>query len=171
MGGTTLLTMAAMVLLSVFILSSNSLIQTNTAFMNESEYIITAISAGQMLIDEAKTKAFDENTISTPVATVKELTSSLGKEKDEVIDGFDIFKKKTFKSTTLFDDFDDYNGYKRIVSTFRSDDYTISALVQYVDPLNPDKSAVGQSFCKKITVIVTNPYLTVPVKLEYAMTQ
>ena len=100
MGGTTLLTMAAMVLLSVFILSSNSLIQTNSAFMSEGEYIITAISAGQMLIDEAKTKAFDENTLSAPVGTVKELTSSLGKEKDEVIDGFDIFAR--FKLGDVF---------------------------------------------------------------------
>lgn len=179
MGSSIYMTLAAMVLLSVFILSSNTLIQRNSQIVNESEYLITAISLAQNLLDEAKTKAFDANTTDEKknlLSNVKDvtgiLTSVMGRESDEVFsypDLADTVTHQIFQSTKLFDDFDDYNGYTRIVDTKRAESFKVSSIVQYVDPEDPDVTQTSPSICKRITVIVNSPYLTTPVQLNYAM--
>lgn len=172
MGSQIYMTLGAMVLLSVFILSSNTLIQRNSQIVNESEYLITAISIAQNVLDEAKTKAFDEKLVSGKVSDEKDLTQVLGRENDETFkypDLPDTVSKQIYNSTKIYDDFDDYNGYTRIVDTKRADSFKVSSIVQYVDPEDPDVTQSSPTFCKRITVIVNSPYLTTPVQLKFAM--
>jgi hypothetical protein len=175
MGSSIYMALAAMVLLSVFILSSNTLIQRNSQIVNESEYLITAISLAQNLLDEAKTKAFDENLVSgsKDIASVLGvLTTVLGRESSEIFqypDLTDTVTNQIFNSAKVFNDFDDYNGYTRIVDTKRAESFKVSSIVQYVDPGNPDATKSSPTFCKRMTVIVDSPYLTTPVLLNYAM--
>ena len=191
MGSSIYMTLAAMVLLSVFILSTNSLIQKSSLTVTDSEYFITAISLAQNVIDEAKTKAFDEefaankNSDSKKLADVlKKLTTNINLGRDKGEDTFqypdlpDTVIGQIYNSTKLFDDFDDYNGYQRIVNTRRAETFKILSVVEYVDPENPDKTSKNSepTLCKRMTVYVTSPYLKShggnyeTVKLQYAMT-
>lgn len=173
MGSNIYMALGAMVLLSVFILSSNTMIQVNSRVVNESEYLITAISIAQNVLDEAKTKAFDEKLVTGTVESESDLTQIMGRESSEIFtypDLPDSVTKQIYNSTVMYDDFDDYNGYTRTVNTKRADSFQVSSIVQYVDPENPDVTKSSPTFCKRITVIVNSPYLTTPVLLKYAVT-
>jgi hypothetical protein len=174
MSGNMMLTIAALVLLTTFILSSNKIIVQNKKLDYESEYIITAIGLGQSIIDEAKEKAFDEIAVSGSAVTIAKLTacSNLGAESGEIITS--LPDKTTgsinYQSFSKFDDIDDYNNYTRIVTTPRAGNYTIKAQVKYVDQMNPESIASTPTFSKKMTVMVSSPYFDNNVVLNYVFT-
>ncbi len=173
-----LLTLGAIVLLSIFVLSSNTVILNNDEIIQNNEFAITAISIGQSLIDEAKLKEFDKISNLDDVSkctNANELGPELG-EKINFIDKYN-YAIKGFASDTCFHDFDDYNGYNRIVNTPRLGNYRVKVEVKYADEINPDPSndptSGTKTFCKRMEVYVWNtPYIDSlkPIKLYYAMT-
>lgn len=126
--------------------NANSFQQSATYY---NEAVITATGIGQSVLDEVKTRAFDENTVAGSVATANLLTTSanLGPDLGEL-------------NINLFDDVDDFNNYTRVVPTSRLGDYTVRTVVTYVDPANPGTISANQTFAKNIGVWVTNTYLT-----------
>ncbi len=173
MGVNMLLTIGGIILLSTFILYANGLMFDNVEISSDNEYIITAIALGQSVIDEAKTKAFDENTVSKTVTSPAGLTAvnALGRDgSGEAVSNPDTVQEDGAAAFTKFDDIDDYNGYVRWVNTPRAENYSVQAAVTYASETYPDSSKSIQTFCKKMTVTVTSPFFPQPVILTYAFT-
>jgi hypothetical protein len=142
--GQMLITIGAMMLLSIVLLRvNNGFLSTNTVMYNN-KFGLLATSLATSVIEEASSKTFDEATDSTSVATLGELTPSnlLGPESGE--------------SYPDFDDFDDFNNYYRLDSSMQSAQFDISSIVEYVPNGNPDGSTTTITWHKKITVYVTS---------------
>jgi hypothetical protein len=56
------------------------------------------------------------------------------------------------------------------VNTPRAEGFTIAVQVKYGDPTDPDVPLNYQTFCKRMKVTVTSPYMTDKVELSYAFT-
>jgi hypothetical protein len=144
----------------------------NTQIADQNEYYVTALSLAQSVLDEAKTKAYDEYTVNRTYALTKTdsltLPSKLGREWGEQLSVPDVDTITTsspftpsspgYRSTTQFDDVDDYNGYQRLVNTPRAEGYRIRVSVQYASPTCPDSAVSTKTWCKTMTVQITSPY-------------
>ncbi|MEW6510984.1 MAG: hypothetical protein AB1428_08515 [Bacteroidota bacterium] len=170
MGSSLLLTIGSLIMLGLFMLTANGLISDNLHTAEENEYYLTALSLAQSVIDEAKSKAFDQKAIAGPISSAANLTApvSLGPDAGESMSGPDTVTAGTFLSFSRFNDIDDYNGYQRIANTPRADGYIVSTAVEYANALYPDSSASTATYCKRMSVTVTSPYLSGPVALQYA---
>ena len=170
MGGNMMLTIGAIVLFGMFLSSSNKLMIGNSRIASQNEYYITGLSLAQSIIEEAKTKAFDQNTVNadTIVVSRSSLTgsSSLGPGSGETVPSRDTLSSVTpynatnkgYMSAVRFNDIDDYNRYVRLVNTPRAEGYILNVKVNYATETNPDIPQNTQTYCKKMTVQVTSPY-------------
>jgi len=151
--GQMMITMAAMMLLSTVILNVNRNALSTTEGMAESKYQILAVSLGTALIEEAFSKAFDQNTADGNLAdNLSDLTTNLGPGSSE-------------KNKEDFNDFDDFNGYIDSTSsdpTLISADFVIESSVYYVDPNTSNKlnPVSYRTWHKKIDVSITSPFLS-----------
>ncbi len=199
MGSNIILALGALVVFGMVLTSSNRLMTGNTQIAEQNEYYITGISIGQSIIDEAKTKAFDEKTagLTMPVnfASVLTLPGKLGPEislhscervpsPDTALTTLPYSPSNPgFRSAASFNDVDDYNGYQRLVNTQRAEGYKVLVSVSYASEMSPDSIRSTQTFCKVMTVKVTSPYFRIvdssatnpkraqdTVKLSYAFT-
>src|ERR1035437_1780887 len=127
----------ALVIFSVFSLITNKSLINNKKVAMQSDYIITATSLAQSVIEEAKIKAFDEKTLKDTVTLVTSLSTTLGPDAGETfspsIDVMDAVKN-SFQSSLKYDDVDDYNVYKRVVNTPLSGIDSVKVQVYYVNP-------------------------------------
>jgi hypothetical protein len=159
----------ALVIFSIFTLITNRTLINNKKLSYESQFIISASSLAQSVIEEAKNKAFDEKTISTSVTDTSGLTnySVLGPELTFSLP--DTMSKNSFKSAALYNDIDDYNKYRRIVNDSISGNNSISVKVFYVDISNPDDTigTTHNTWYKKMMVTVNNPFISIPIELTY----
>lgn len=142
------LTIAGLTFLTVLMVNyynANSF-QQSAAYYNEA--VITATGIGQSLLDEIKSKAFDEKTILASVDDPANLTlsGSLGPEAGE-------------SNSNLYDDLDDFNGYTQVVPTSRLGDFTVRSKIIYINPDNPSSYSSTQTFAKNVQVWVSNTYL------------
>jgi len=149
--GESLLSIGAIVLLSIIILGTNNTFISTGNSLNESKFDILATSIGTSIIEEASNKAFDENTIDTTASKTTELTVKLGPEGE---------------TRRYFDDFDDYNGCTGSDSTMPSAIFNYSCKVEYVTSGNPDKVSSPRTWDKKLTVSITSNSISDTVKLS-----
>ena len=165
LSGQMMYVLGAFALLSLLVLSVNRIIVENTTVMLENEASISAISLAQAMVDEIQTKEFDENTIAARVYNVSGLTSvaALGRDAGESVPTTDVYP---YLSVSAFDDVDDYNGYKRKVTSPRLGDFTISDSVYYLVASNLNLKSSTQTFYKKIVVTVTHPNMKRPIVLN-----
>ena len=164
MNAQQLLTIAAIMIFTLFALSANSsqLNQSSTTYFNEA--ILVAADLGQSLIEEIHSKAFDENTILGAVDTAVNLTAPnlLSHDSDEGLNNYEGYAKTHgYDASTTFDDVDDYNGFSRDYTDKLLDNFTTSVKVYYVNPSNPSTISNLSTFAKKVEVTISNPYLTV----------
>ncbi len=154
----SLLTIGALLLISILSLRFNSVVLSTSNSDIENKIYLTAFSLADDMIEEIKGKSFDQATIEFPTTNTSSLTPSnaLGHGSGEVYPNYN--------------DVDDYNGYSKLVSSPYAEDYNISVVVVYVYPDNPDQVSYTQTFDKKVTVIVTSPYLKGAVQLSYICT-
>ncbi len=171
--GQMLITIGALVLLALVIM------RVNTGFLNtgvsvmETKFNVMAVSLGTSLIEEANSKAFDESTDTTSIATTTPLKAynQLGPESGE--------------NYPNYNDFDDYNNYNRLVladtvltipsgvetvlvdSTFRSANFRLDCQVDYVTvSLNTIASTTSKTWNKRLRVTVTSPSMRDTVRLQ-----
>jgi len=141
--GQMMITLAAMMLLSLVILRvNNGFLSTNTILM-ETKFGVLGVSLATSVIEEATGKAFDENTNGSTVSSVADL-STLGPDGE-------VYKD----DVNPFDDFDDYDGLVYVDSTMPSARFRISCDVVYVNPASPDSFSGTNTWHKKLTVMVT----------------
>ena len=158
--GQMMLTILAMVLLSVVILTINrSFYQTNTT-MASSRYNILAVAVANSIIEDATGMRFDEVTTGAQTSTsALTAAASLGLESGE-----SASNRKTF------DDFDDYNAYR---STPRLDTITVEGTtkkiifstlckVDYVNSSSPNTVTSSKTWHKKLSLLVYCPEIRDP---------
>jgi hypothetical protein len=160
--------MAGMVLFSILVTNTNTSFVRNSTMIVESEIEYSAIAIAQSIIDEARTKAFDEilvggsNILGDPETILPaqipvSFTSpnGLGPEAGEVYPNFN--------------DFDDFNNLT-ITRTTGYGDFNISVSVFYVNPNNPSTNIGARSISKRIVVNITNDFIPNGVTLNYIRT-
>jgi len=142
--GQMLLTVGAMVILSLIILrTNNNNLNTNTTLFN-TKFEVLATSLGTSIIEEANSKSFDEFTDTASAESVADLTSVL------------LLGPETGEEYPDFNDFDDFNNYSRIDSSMPSAIFNISCNVDYVTHSNPDVVSNLRTWNKKIRVTITS---------------
>lgn len=152
--GQLLLTLCGMFLLSMVILRTNNSFLSTGDVMYNTKFGVLAVSIGTSLIEEANSKSFDSVTDTNSVNDVSLLTapSSMGKEAGEIYPNFN--------------DFDDYNNYKRTDTSMPAATFNISCKVGYVQPSNPDVFVNQKTWHKRIIVTVTSPSMHDTVRMS-----
>ena len=142
--GQMMITIAALMLLSIVILRVNSGNLITAEVLIESKLDILAVSLLNSTIEEATSKSFDEYTTDKPAELLSNLatTANLRAEAGEVYPNFD--------------DMDDFNGLVLTDSISGADVYTIICKVAYVDTTNPNNTSIGATWHKKVNVKVTS---------------
>ncbi len=154
--GEVLQTIGAMVIFSLILLSATSMIQRNTYMQIEGELEQEVIALAQDIIEEGRTKEFDEVSVgaAAPPADIPgdfETPSTLGPEANDDKNGDGKVSRHEF------DDFDDYNGWDDLVETEHGE-FNIRAEVFYVDETSYDSTNTQTTF-KKLRVYITSKYL------------
>lgn len=153
--GQMMITICAMLLLSVVLLRiNNTFLSTNTA-LNETKYDVMAVSLATSMIEEATSKAFDQNTDVSPIIDVTSLSTTLGKESGEVYPNFN--------------DIDDFNNYSKTTAndtTFKSAVFNISCKVNYTTPASPTTNSASRTWHKRVDVKVSSPSMRDTIKLS-----
>ena len=150
--GQMLLSLGALILLSTIVLRFNRAVLTSDEVMYNSKFNVLASSLCTSIIEEARGKAFDENTDSNSVSTVGELSTTLGPEYGETYE--------------TFNDFDDFNGFVKVDSTMPSAVFYVTSKVTYIEATNPIKVTANRTWNKMITVTVLSPSMRDPVKMS-----
>lgn len=144
--GQSMLSLGALLLLSLTVLRVNNNILVTDSVMQDSKFGILATSIATSLIEKASKKAFDANTFENPVTNLSELTSAggLGPNSGE-------------NPPDDCNDFDDFNGYTDHITGMPSAEFDVACEVTYVNPANPDGKVTSPTWHKKITVTVASP--------------
>lgn len=149
--GQSLLSIGALLLLSITVLRVNNRILYSDTVMFNSKYAIMANSIATSIIEKAsrirpdgQSMHFDEKTILNQLTDSTQLTlyTKLGTETGET-------------NEDNYDDFDDYNGYTQQNNYYGSVIFYSKCEVCYVMPNNPDVKLNKTSWHKKISVAVT----------------
>jgi hypothetical protein len=173
--GQMLLVLAALGLLGILTLSTNSNVMQSNETQNNSEVGVTAVSLATSVVEEAMGTMFDSaigDTNSGPVDSLSQLTppGSLGHSALESYRG-------TVPGTKDFNDFDDFNNlflvyksdnpsdtvhtpgsnYEFVVPGIRNK-YFVRVKVNYVDPSALNSVSPVSTWHKKITVMVTSSF-------------
>lgn len=161
--GQTLITIAAIMLLSSVILSTDRNISNTGQVLLNSNVGLEEVSLATSTIEEAEGKTFDENTDTNEVTELSQLTPAdqLGQENGDPTD---------------LNDFDDYNGLngngRLVIDTVRVDSvitgiYYDSTRVCYVSPVNGLNHSVDtQTWNKRLDVWVWNKDIPDTVKMH-----
>jgi len=142
-------TIGAMIIFSVILMNANHMIHRNSMMQVQSELEQEVIALGQEVIEEARTKSFDQITVDAeaPPSLIPGGFTSPG--------GLGPGGAETTRRS--FNDFDDYNNWSDIFTTEHGE-FEVSAEVYYVDPVNYQKTMSTTTF-KKIEVTVSSKFL------------
>ena len=153
--GQMLMSIGALLLLTLTVLRVNNTIIQTDSIMQESKFGILATSIATSLIEKASKKAYDANTFDDAVSNTSELTpaTSLGPNSGE-------------NTPDEFNDFDDFNGYTEQISNLPSATYDVSCEVCYINPNIPNGKLNIQSWHKRMTVTVSSPFSQDTIKLS-----
>jgi len=160
MGNNQFLSIGAIALLALVSLSFNTTVLETRTTEIENKIYLTAFSLADDLIEEIKQKAFDEETVEWRAITTSELTPS---NSFGPIDPGET-------SPIYFDDIDDYNQYSKSVSLPHAENYNVTSTVDYVTAGDQNLISSTQTFFKRVTIVVTSPYMSHSVKLAFIFT-
>lgn len=147
-GSQLLLVIGGLVLFSLLAVNVNKSIANSDIQTRNSEYVSTATSIGQSVINKINTKSFDQGTIGNPVFNANLLTAAnaLGPETGE--------------TPATYNDVDDYNNFTEADTTPRAGVFNILVAVNYVDDNNPNTILTNTtSRTKRIQVAISNQFM------------
>jgi hypothetical protein len=154
--GQTLLAIGAVILFGLAMLGIYHGIQSHQKTLIECEVLPRAILHAERFIEEARTRAFDEATVSRAVANADELTppDSIGPDDGEI-----------------YPSFDDVDDFHDLTKTWQEDgiDFQAHCVVNYADGILPDpiQDVSYATFVKRFSMTVTSPYLDYTVSLNH----
>ncbi len=173
--GQILLVIGALTLLSIVSLSVNTLIVSKTTTILQAEAELTAISIAQSMLDEVKTKYFDQRVAYDSVKVFNPsfftAPASFGPSGAEAVKvplpepPDTVVPYKSMKKSN-YDDVDDYHNYRRFYYSHALGLFTVVDTVFYVLESNPDQVSGTQTFVKKIVVTVRHRNLA-PAEASY----
>jgi hypothetical protein len=159
--GQMMMTILAMVLLSVVILTMNRGFYNTNTTMAASRYNILAISVANSIIEDATSLHFDNATATGALANTTGLTAaaSLGVETGE-----------SASNPKAFNDFDDYNVYSTnpkldtilVTGTTKKIIFNSICKVEYVSASSPNTSTTTKTWHKRLSLRVYCPELRDP---------
>ncbi|MBN1301903.1 MAG: hypothetical protein JW995_11870 [Melioribacteraceae bacterium] len=153
-----MITMGAMILLSMVILRTNSSFLTTSDVLLTSKFNVIAISLASSIIEEAGSKAFDAASDSGAVSNLAQLT------------GYDALGPEGLEFRQVFNDFDDFDGFS-MPDTFKVDSlllgvFNINCSVDYVIPSQPDSPVNYQTWYKRLLVQISSPSMTDTIRMS-----
>ena len=148
-----LMALGALMLLSAVILRFNRTVLTSDEVMYNSKFNVLAASLCTSLIDEAKSKAFDEKTDGAAISDITKLSPDLKADGGETY--------------ATFNDFDDFHNYIRTDSTsIPGEVFYLTCKVNYVEPTSSLKITTSKQWHKMITVTVMSSSMKDPVQIS-----
>jgi hypothetical protein len=159
--GQMLITLAALVLLSLVVLRvTNSFLNTSSVLM-ETKFGVLGVSLATSMLEEAMGKSFDENTADSGVAYVYTDLSTPGTDGETYPDfnDFDDFNNLSFST---YDTTIEHNRFARMYSA----EYLVSCQVGYITPTNPEVFSATKTWHKKMVVRVTTPSTTDTIEMS-----
>ena len=150
--GQMLLSLGALIFLSTIVLRFNRAVLTSDEVMYNSKFNVLAASLCTSLIEEARGKAFDQETDSAAITKVDQLSTNLGPDFGETYE--------------TFNDFDDFNGFVKVDSTMPSAVFYVTSKVSYVEANNILNILTKRSWHKMITVTVMSSSMKDPVQMS-----
>lgn len=150
--GQMLLTVGALMLLSSMIFRFNRAVLTSDEVMYNSKFNVLAASLCTSLIEEARGKAFDQETDSAAVTKTDQLSVTLGPDYGETYPNFN--------------DFDDFEGFVKVDSTMPSAVFYVTSKVSYILSKNPIEKTKSRTWHKMITVTVMSSSMKDPVEMS-----
>ncbi len=161
--GQSILTIMAMLLLSILVLRVNNTFLSTGTVISDSQLGLIATSIAESRLAEIKSKAFDEYTAKGNIPD-NNYVSELSSPRNLMAEGSESYPN--------FDDVDDYNGFAAndtvlVQAGMKPTIFRDSCAVEYVDSDNPNNVSHGiPTFNKKITVFVTNKMLPETIKIS-----
>lgn len=155
-----MITVAAMILLSMVVLNVNRGYLNNKAVILETKFNVLAVALATSIIEDATGLPFDENTANqNRVNNLTDLSVTVGSEGTEFY---------VNRDSTTFDDFDDYNGLNVTIndSTLRSAIFNIECTTGYVTDSNPGEFTNSRTWYKKLDVKISSLLMTDTVKIS-----
>jgi len=149
--GQMMITLAAIVLLSMVILRVTTNFLTTDDVLMESKFGVLGISLATSIMEEATGKAFDEVSDSGSILTLADL-SEIGPDAGEVY--------------PFFDDFDDFDGLIKIDSSMPSAIFKIVCKVNFVNTANLDGISLAKTWHKKLQLFITTQSSMDTIKME-----
>ena len=150
--GQMLLSLGALILLSTMILRFNRAVLTSDEVMYNSKFNVLASSLCTSLIEEARGKAFDQETDSAAVTKTDQLSTTMGPDFGEKYESFN--------------DFDDFDGFVKVDSTMPSAIFYVTSKVTYVEANNLLNIVTKKTWHKMITVTVMSSSMKDPVQMS-----
>jgi len=175
--GQSILAAAALIVLTILVISANRMIVQS----QEDEYRAIAVNEASeiasAIINEALSKQYDLYNPSTyPDPSNFTDASSLGPNSTEsgnvpLSDVSSIPYSSSFRSNKYYNDFDDYDGYRRTVNTRTLNGYEAKCVVTYVQSDNFNVTTTTKGFFKRIVVTVEHSvYLKPPISFSAVKT-
>jgi hypothetical protein len=165
--------MGAMVLFSVFANNANDTMVRSNTLLVQAEVEYTAIAISQNILDEARSRTFDQVIAAGGGGGAGQQIGNAGLLGNAGIpNGFtaaNTLGPDAGEAYPNFNDFDDYHGLN-IVRASEYGDFTVRAAVFYVTDAAPAVNANTRTTLKRITVTVTHPELTNPIVASYVKT-
>lgn len=164
--------MGAMVLFSIFANNANDTMVRSSTLLTQVEVEYSAIAFAQGIVDEARSRAFDQVT----VAPNPEDRSIVGNSR--LLGGAQVpgvfaapanLGPETGETYPNFNDFDDYHGLS-IIQTTGYGDITITASVFYVTENSIGTDAGVRTTMKRLNVTANHPDLANPITIAYVKT-
>ncbi len=140
-----LLTLGALGLLSLAVLSLNTSITENDVSLAQNRYRLEALSLITSYIEQSSSLYFDEATLDTTVSkTVNNFSTVLTTEAND---------------SGVFDDFDDFNNFAKIDTGLSGVQYKVMFKVQYVRLVgNTMQPSGSREWHKMMTISITDNY-------------
>lgn len=163
--GQMMLTIAAFMLLGVVMLNFRTANFQSEEVLDGNEYTQKAVVIGRSLIEEIKTKVYDQKLVSSKIVRLTDF-SSCG--------------PAYYEKYPNFPDVDDFHG-----SVFTSPPpgttptnttpkclwdtwgYTVAVRVQFVYPTNPDVETTARTFAKRVQLRISNEFTDDVVIMSY----
>lgn len=153
--GQTMLSAGALVLLTILVINANRLVVQSGDAAVAAEAAQVGIDLAQSLLDEIRTKKYDQFADTTGYQPTSAFTpsSSLGPGGGE---SFSLPDAKPYQSIRKYNDADDYNGYSRNATVGQFSGYQLSVAVTYVSDDDPDLVVNYRTYTKRVQVTVAN---------------
>jgi len=160
--GQMMITMGAMFLLSIIVLSVNNGYLRNDDIVLDSKFDILAISLATSIIEDANGLAFDLATTGGTNVIYTSQLSTCGPGSGEYY---------VSRDSNNYNDFDDYNGLHITYndSTLESAVFDINCKVGYISDTNPDVFTTSKTWYKRLNVSVTSPSMSDTIRMSTIM--